>query len=92
MDKNIDEIKSLSKDYEVFEIHQNSVSSAYFDAEYVLPWNLENLKKRNQSSDLRASFLHYHLEVDFIIQMYTEIRNKNNLLVNRIKEYIDRNY
>ena len=82
----------LSKKYDVFELRRNSMAADYYDADYVLPWNMENLKKRNQSPEIRSTLVMFHANVDYTIMLYDQILNKNKLLVKRINDYIDSNY
>ena len=87
----MDELKNQSKDHEVFEIRSNSMATNYFDAEYVLPWNIENLKKRNQSPGVRAILIQFHIAVDYVTLLYKQLIDKNGALVKRIEGYIHDN-
>ena len=85
----MNKVKNLTEQYEAFDIKVLERKGDFYDQTYVLPWNIENLKRRNQSTALRAIIKHMHLVVVMNLRYYTQLEQKNESLRRKISSYLE---
>lgn len=88
----MDKIKNLTQKYEAFDIKPLERSGDFYDQSFVLPWNIENLKKRNQSPDLQVIVKHMYLTVGMVLRFYDRVGQKNEVLRKKIEAYRKTNF
>lgn len=81
-------LKDLSTAYDAFDLVETDRNEGFYDQSYLLPWNLENLKKRNASSEYRALIKQLYLNVSTILQFYHNIQTKNRYVQKHIQSYL----
>ena len=92
LDKQMDRMKDLTTKYEALEIKPIERSGGFYDQSFVLPWNIENLKRRNQSVELRAIVRHLHVSVGQTLRFYDQVAQKNKALLKDIEDYVNSNF
>jgi hypothetical protein len=81
------EIKEKTFEYQAMEI-SSTTRKDFYDKSYVLPFNIENLKKRNEDSELRGLLKHMHIAVSEATLFYQKMLEENRTLRVEISTYL----
>ncbi len=89
IDVQMKKLRALTEQYEAFDIKQVVRSDEFYDQSYVLPWNLNNLKLRNEDPKLRAALKHSYPNIDILLTFYYSLKKKNQHIQDDIKRYME---
>jgi len=74
--------------YEVLEIRPFSRDDGLYDTKYVLPFNIDNLKKRTKDPEFKSHYAGIYENINALILFYKNLIIKNRALVKNIKQYV----
>lgn len=75
--------------YEVLEMRPFSRDDGLYDTEYVLPFNINNLKKRIKDPEFKSHYAGIYENVNGLILFYKYLTKKNRALVKNITQYLE---
>jgi len=75
--------------YDVLEIRPFSRDDGLYDTEYVLPFNIDNLKKRIKDPEFKSHYSGIYENVNALILFYKNLIIKNRTLAKDITQYLE---
>lgn len=83
-----EKIYAMTPKYDAFDLKPAERKEGLYDQRYLLPWNIEKLKTRNQDPELRALLKQLYVNISMIIMSYENIGQKNENVKTAIQDYL----
>ena len=91
VDRNLNRFQNqmmgLTTKYEAFDLNSMDRKGIY-DQNYVLPWNVKNLRKRNASKEFNALIKQINVNVHMVLRFYENAKVRNESAQLMIKDYL----
>lgn len=81
------QLMGLTSQFDAFDLKPLERKGLY-DQNYVLPWNMENLRKRNESREFIALIKQINVNVHMVIRFYENAQAKNEAVQQEIHQYL----
>lgn len=75
--------------YDILEMRQFSRDGGLYDTEYILPFKIDNLKKRIKDPEFKGHYAAIYENVNALIKFYEQLTKKNRVLTENITQYLD---
>lgn len=83
-----EKIYAMTPRYDAFDLKPAERKEGLYDQSYLLPWNIEKLKNRNQAPEFKALLKQLYVNISMTIMFYENINQKNERVKTIIQDYL----